>query len=128
MQKRDVFDRSLAIVLLVLSCLLLGPAHALAHGDQLITAFSWFGVLVLGAMQWMAGISYKRRVPPRKLTRFGLLATSAVCAYGALYACQLAGELHYGHATASEYGPALVLAGIAGVGFYEALRSQRPQH
>ena len=126
MQKRH-FARPLSILLMVLTCLLLGPAQALAHGDQLITAYSWFGVLFLGAAQWIAWTSYARRVPPTKGPRLGLFVMSAACALGALYTCLVTGELHYGHATAPEYVPAVLLAGLAGAGLREVFRSQRPE-
>jgi hypothetical protein len=125
MRKRDVFKSLPAVILLAVSGLLLGPGHVLAHGDQLITAFTWFGVLPLGALQWTVWSFYNSTSPRTKGSRFGLLASSAACMYGALYECWIAGELHYGHAKAYEYGPALILAGISGAGIYECLRSRR---
>ena len=122
MQRRESMNRSRTASGLALVALLLFPDHAFAHGEELLTVYSWFGVVVLGMLHWGVWTSYH---PQTKRPWFCLLATSTACGCAAFYAWRLARDLHYGNPKVSEFGPAVLLIGMSVAGIYRSFRARR---
>jgi uncharacterized membrane protein YbhN (UPF0104 family) len=122
---RRIAYRAAETLALALGGLLLCPEEVHAHGEQLLTVISWFGALLVAAVHCLVWTLVRRRMQARG-SRLALVASSALCAYAAYYASQLARDVHYGNPDLSEYLPALLLAVLSATGIVQVLRPRPP--